>query len=290
MQYDLADSLPRIDADATQMHQVVMNLTANATEAIGERRGVITIRTRVVRGDLLAQNCIGENPGEGNYVALEVSDTGVGMDEETQVSIFDPFFSTKYTGRGLGLSSVQGIVRRHKGAILVDSEEGRGTTFQLLFPSREEPSIIERKKEDAPSKETGKAPLLLLADDEEGVRYVVRKMLEKQGYRVITARDGKEAVELFAAQESEIDLVLLDMAMPRMNGEEAFQEMIKIRPELKVILCSGYNEQEATHRFRNGELAGFIQKPFQADQFLGRVRALLEEASPVAIRRADASP
>jgi len=262
---NLEKIVPPIEGDPAQIRQVIMNLVINASEAIGEKSGVVTVSTgaRHCDDEYLQETFHDDALPDGLYVSLEVSDTGCGMDRETQARIFEPFFTTKFTGRGLGMSAVLGIVRGHKGALKVYSEPGKGTTFRLLFPS----SARTGEGSHGEAVETGSEWLgigtVLLVDDEETVLGVGRLMLEKLGFSVITAWDGKEAVEIYRSRGDEITFVLLDLTMPRMNGEEAFRELRRIDPDVQVFISSGYSEWEISARFSGKSLAGFIQKPYQ---------------------------
>ena len=264
----LAKELPSIEGDPAQLRQVLMNLVINASEAIGDRSGVVTISTgaRHCDAEYLRETFLDDSLPEGLYVSLEVSDTGCGMDKETQARIFEPFFTTKFTGRGLGMSAVLGIVRGHKGALKVYSEPGKGTTFRLLFPA----SFQEGEETVAETVESGSewcgSGTVLLVDDDETILGIGRLMLERLGFSVLTAGDGQEAVEIFRFRGKEIALVLLDLTMPRMNGEEAFRELRRIDPDVRVVLSSGYSEQEIAARFAGRGLAGFIQKPYQVER------------------------
>lgn len=264
----LAKELPSIEGDPAQLRQVLMNLVINASEAIGDRSGVITISTgaRHCDAEYLRETFLDDSLPEGLYVSLEVSDTGCGMDKETQARIFEPFFTTKFTGRGLGMSAVLGIVRGHKGALKVYSEPGKGTTFRLLFPAsfQEGEEMVAEAVESA-SEWCGSGTVLLV-DDDETILGIGRLMLERLGFSVLTAGDGQEAVEIFRFRGKEIALVLLDLTMPRMNGEEAFRELRRIDPGVRVVLSSGYSEQEIAARFAGRGLAGFIQKPYQVER------------------------
>jgi PAS domain S-box-containing protein len=279
LKFRFADNLPAIEADPTQLRQVIMNLIVNASEAIGERSGVIAVSTGTMECDraYLAGSYLDENLPEGTYVYLEVADTGVGMDEATRVRIFEPFFTTKFTGRGLGLAAVLGIVRGHRGAIKVYTEPGRGTTFKVLFPT------VIGSVSPAAAPLAGSASgwrgsgVILIVDDEEAVRVLARSMLTRVGFTVLTAADGRQGVETFRAVAEDVRLVLLDMTMPHMDGEEAFREMRRIRPDARVVLTSGYNEQDATTRFAGKGLAGFLQKPFRFETLLTVLRKALGE-------------
>jgi signal transduction histidine kinase/CheY-like chemotaxis protein len=273
LKVNFADNLPSIDADVSQVRQVVMNLITNASEAIGERSGVISISTGVVDAGhrYLAESFCDANLADGYYVFLEVSDTGVGMDEATRERIFDPFFTTKFTGRGLGLAAVLGIVRGHRGAIRVYSEPRKGTTFKVLFPvSQSSPAA--RLEERAEIDDWRSSAVVLVVDDEESVRGVMKMMLESAGMTVLTASDGREALAIFRERAADIDAVVLDMTMPRMGGADTFREMRLVRPDVRVVLSSGYNEQDATNHFAGKGLAGFVQKPFARGALLERVR------------------
>lgn len=273
-------NLPAIQADAAQLQQVLMNLIVNASEAIGDQSGVVTLSTGVRDCDAhcLASSRLLEKPAAGRFVYLEVSDTGCGMDEQTQQRLFEPFFTTKFSGRGLGLSAVLGIVRGHNGAIMVHSEAGKGTAFDLLFPACDgsvaavrAPDREQRRSE--PPAYTGK---VLLVDDEEMVRGLCRAMLERLGFSVLAASDGEQALELFRQRSQQIICVLLDLTMPRMDGEATFHALKRIRPDIKVILSSGYNDEDVTRRFAGKGLAGFLQKPFQLSKLEKEFRRVLE--------------
>ncbi len=260
----LDNKIPPISGDASQIRQIIMNLITNASEAIGERPGSIRITTGLMHCDraYLEHLALSEELEEGEYVYLEVSDTGCGMDKETMGRIFDPFFTTKFTGRGLGLAAVQGIVRGHKGALKVYSEAGKGTTFKVLFPAVNTEGPVHRHEAVSDTHWKGSGTILLV-DDEEMVRSIAGEMLERLGFQVLTARDGVEALEVYQQRHPEIAGVLLDLTMPQMDGEETLRELRKIHPSVRVVLSSGYNKQEITQRFAGKGLAGFIQKPYR---------------------------
>ena len=275
--FNLAGDLPPIEGDPAQIRQVLMNLVLNASEAIGDKSGTVTISTgaKYCDAEYLREISMDSSLSEGLYVTLEVSDTGCGMDWETQARIFEPFFTTKFTGRGLGMSAVLGILRGHKGALKVYSEPGKGTTFRLLFPA----TLQEREAfsvERAGSRRQYRGTCtVLLVDDEETVREVGQLMLESMGFSVIVAENGKKAVEIYSSRKDEIALVLMDLTMPRMNGEEAFQELRWINPGVRVILSSGYSEQEIAARFAGKGLAGFFQKPFSIKELARKIHEVL---------------
>ncbi len=275
----LAEHLPATIADVTQMQQMLMSLVVNAGEALGENPGTITIATGTIqatRADFAAAHLAPDLP-EGEYVFLEIADTGTGISHETRDKIFDPFFSTKFTGRGLGLAAVLGIVRGHRGAIRVTSEPGVGSTFRVLLPSTGTPSLQAEFPFPASSRT---ARLILLVDDEESVRTAIRRMLENLGYEVLLAADGFEAVEQVREAGPRLSAVLLDLTMPRMDGAEAFLAMRALQPALRVLLMSGFAEQQALARFAGLGLTGFLQKPFKPDRLRDQLTAALSIEVP----------
>ncbi len=272
--------VPPIDADPSQIRQVLMNLIINASESFGDEHGTITITVgaRDCDADTFTGSVVRDALPEGRYSYVEVADDGCGMDPETRRRIFEPFFSTKFAGRGLGLAAVLGIVRGHRGAILLYSEKDKGTTFKVLFPVAE--------GEPAPPKTASSVGLdwkgsgtILLADDEPTVRDVGRKLLERLGFHVLLAVDGVDALRLFretvVERHEKIDCVILDLTMPRMDGSAAFQQIRQLRPRVPVILSSGYNEQEVTQKFVGRSFTTFIQKPYQLLEMATRLREAL---------------
>ncbi len=269
----LDDDLPVIKADSGQLNQIIMNLVLNGAEAIGDKPGVVRVRTGLDRLD--AEQLMGFEGTAlepGTYVFLEVEDTGSGMDEATQRKIFEPFFTTKFQGRGLGLSAVIGIIGRHKGALRVTSQPGFGTTFKILFPLAE--GAVEKKKAAVRSRTAGNGTILVV-DDEPTVRATARTALTRSGFDVLLAEDGRVALELYRNRAHEISLVLLDLTMPEMSGEETFAQLQTIRPDVKVVLSSGYSEREAARSFRGYDLAGFLQKPYTGSELSEKVSAAL---------------
>jgi PAS domain S-box-containing protein len=277
LRYYLPADLPAVEADATQLRQIVMNLVVNAAEAIGTKAGIISITTGVQRADqaYLAEVFMAPNLPEGQYVLIEVADTGAGMDEATRAKIFDPFFTTKFTGRGLGLAAVLGIVRGHGGALKVYSEPGRGSTFKILLPgaARAAESIPTVRKSGASWQGSG---TVLVIDDEPHVRTIAKRMLEHCGFTVLTAEEGQHGVKIFGDHAADIVCVLLDMTMPKMDGPETFRQIRRINPQARVLLMSGYNEQEAISRFAGKGIAGFLPKPFTLGDLTAKLRLLFE--------------
>jgi PAS domain S-box-containing protein len=276
LRYDLAAAVPPAEADAAQIRQLIVNLVTNAAEALPESGGEVTLRTWA-----LQRAPAGVDELAGGVVVLEVRDTGCGMDAATRARIFDPFFTTKFTGRGLGLAAVLGIVRGHRGAIEVDSAPGKGTSVRVYFPAVSAPAVgspqgaIQRAPLAVPVSSSPRGGAVLVVDDEETVRNVTRATLESRGYTVLSAAGGQEAVEIVRARGAEVALVLLDLVMPGLGGDEVYLCLREIRPDLPVLLVSGYDEREATARFAALGLPGFIQKPWQVPALLARVRGLL---------------
>ncbi|MCC6574590.1 MAG: MASE1 domain-containing protein [Planctomycetes bacterium] len=276
MKYTFARELPLIEADPAQISQVVMNLITNASEALEDRNGTITLATGsvVVDAAYLATCVISGGVEPGRFVFIEVSDTGSGMDAVTVKRMFEPFFTTKFKGRGLGLAAVLGIMRSHRGAIRVYSEPGHGTTVRVLFPVMPLPQSLEAPAETARSW-SGEGTVLVI-DDEESVRSIARVMLAELGYTVLVAEDGLRGIEVFKQSPEKIVAVLLDMTMPQLNGEETFRELRRIKPDVRVILSSGYPEEDTLRRFKAAGLAGFVQKPYTPQQLADVLRKVFQ--------------
>jgi PAS domain S-box-containing protein len=273
----LKEDLPLVEGDPTQIRQVIMNLVINAAEAIGEEKGTVTIRshTETVEEVRISLAPVLLAPRAGSYVTFEVTDTGCGMDPGTLERIFDPFFTTKVTGHGLGLAAVHGIIRSHGGGIHVRSTKGSGTTFVVYLPAIERPNIFT----DIPSKAGSGigSGTILIADDEEDVRDLVESVLLKGGYRVITACDGVQAINIFKSIGGEIDAVILDLSMPNLSGAEALNEIRALSTTVPVILSSGFSEGDVTERFSESHASGFIQKPYRPKALLDIVSEVLPQ-------------
>ena len=272
----LGRDLPPVEADAGQMQQVIMNLVINAAEAIGEDNGIVTVRTSVqnVSARYIRQELNGAEIAPGEYVRLEVLDTGCGMDEATQAKIFDPFFSTKFTGRGLGLAAVAGIVRSHQGAMKVVSAPGKGSSFLVLLPAGRAQKGA--PAEPAPPDEHRGAGVVLVVDDEEVVLRAASLALTHHGYTVLEADSGQAAIEILAREKDRVALALLDLSMPGMSGLETLPELRRIKPDLAVIISSGYGEEETMRLFAGQQVSGFVQKPYTSARL---ARAILKVAS-----------
>ncbi|MCP4872752.1 MAG: response regulator [Proteobacteria bacterium] len=277
VRYEMAEDLPPVEADPSQIRQVVMNLVTNASEAVQGTSGVIMVRTGLVRADdrYLDGYWLANELKPGDFVSVEVSDTGRGMPAAVQTRLFDPFFTTKKIGRGLGMAAVLGIVRSHEGSIKVYSEVGQGTTIKVLFPVSPRGTIAPAP---APPEPPGRMQdaLVLVIDDEDTVRTVACQVLERHGCRTVHAADGEAGVGLFRQRPDEIDLILLDLTMPVMDGEEAFRIIRSIRPDVPIIVTSGYNRQDTTTRFAGRATAGFLQKPWTAQGLIHVVSNALE--------------
>jgi CheY-like chemotaxis protein len=273
---ELETKLPAVLANAAQLRQTVMNLVVNASEAIGERDGKIQVSTSRVRVEPDSPFEGGSNLPAGDYVQLVVSDTGSGMTPEVQARIFDPFFTTKQAGRGLGLAAVQGIIRRHGGTLRVASTAGQGSRFEILLPSTGEPAWEGREiaASKPASRSENHAGTVLVIEDETILRTAVSKMLRKEGFSVIEAGDGTTGASLFRANESVIDVVLLDVTLPGLSGREIVEELRRIRPDVKVILTSAFSQDRALLLTGGQQQWGYIRKPYQFSE----LASLLQKA------------
>jgi two-component system, cell cycle sensor histidine kinase and response regulator CckA len=273
LRFNPMPNLPSVKVDTTQIHQIVMNLVINASEAIGDNIGVIAVTTGYMDCDqrYLKDIWREDNLDEGLYVYFEIADTGCGMDHETITKIFDPFFTTKFTGRGLGMAAVLGIVRGHKGAIKIHSEPNKGSSFKILLPASGNPAeLINNVSEQGDWRGSG---TVLLVDDEESVRGIGKEMLHELGFTTITASDGQEALEIIKTTPH-IAFVLLDLSMPQMDGEQCFHGLRQMNPDIKVIMSSGFSEHEVTQKFAGKGMAGFIQKPYKLSVLKDAINSL----------------
>jgi len=245
-----------------------MNLVTNASEALGETEGVISVTLAQVRArtDPVPENT--PNVPQNEHLRLIVSDNGCGMTEEIQARIFDPYFTTKFSGRGLGLAAVQGIIRDHGGTISVVSVPGQGSSFEVMLPSTSQPA---RDAHDIVVHLSAGKGTVLVIEDEEALRLAASKALRKRGFSVLEAGDGRAGVDLFRAKEQEIDVVLLDLTLPGMNGREVLEELRRMRPDVKVIITTAYSQESALKAITGQEPWAFIRKPYQLNDLVNLV-------------------
>jgi two-component system cell cycle sensor histidine kinase/response regulator CckA len=262
LRVELLDGLPTVKADRLQLRQIVTNLVLNALDAMAPNRGTLTIRTQTdcIDEDHLAGTGAFEGLQSGQYVSICVSDTGVGIAAEIKDRIFEPFFSTKAPGRGIGLAATAGIVQTHRGCIDVVSEPGRGATFRILLPLAQEPRTSTRRLTPTDLKLSRSASILLI-DDEAAVRVVTNRLLTDLGQRVMTADGGRRGLELFRQHHATIDLVLLDLTMPDLSGAEVLDELRRIRQDVNVVVTSGFHPSNASDLLSRPNVVGFLEKP-----------------------------
>jgi CheY-like chemotaxis protein len=276
LEFDLDPLLPRVLMDTTQVRQVLMNLVINAAEAIGESRGRIAISTGTMEfdGTQSYENFVGEQVSNGTYVYLRVEDTGSGILASEIPKIFEPFYSTKFTGRGLGLSAVLGIIRGHRGALEVKSKSGSGTIFTMYLP----PDFgAAQESSDGPSIATWEGTgNVLVVDDESVVRSSLRRLLVNLGFEVDLACDGDEAIAVYRTNPGKYRLVVLDLTMPRRSGAETFAELKALDPTVRVLVMSGYHHSDATSNFSTDEIRGFLAKPFDRESLIAALQVALE--------------
>ena len=286
--WELETDLPPVKADATQVRQIVMNLITNASDALQNAGGDITLRTGVLDRSQLHQPGFASLIGDAERTAdsseemvyLEVHDTGAGMTPDTLRRIFDPFFSTKFSGRGLGLAAVMGIVRSHQGLIRIRTEPERGTSFQVLFPSVRGKVTKQEKPSAARSEWRGEGTILVVEDEEE-VREVAERILQDFGFQTIPAVDGRDALDIMESRGSGMTAILMDLSMPRMGGQEALRQLRQSWPDLPVIMMSGYTEESVAPQFNDAGpgVTAFLQKPFFAEDLIGVLRRVLVTAA-----------
>jgi PAS domain S-box-containing protein len=265
--------VPAVRINPAQVRQVLMNLITNASEALCEQDGVIRVTTRSLRVGSSSDDLDG--PGDGVYVALEVSDTGCGMSPEVHGRLFDPFFTTKPAGHGLGLSVVSGIVRGIGGTVHVVSEVGRGTTFRVLLPAAETQAVVAN---DRPARhddpvETPTGCTVLVVEDEVPLRHAVVKKLRRTGFEVLEASDGSAAIDILTVNRDKIDVVLLDMNTPGAPTAQVVAEVARARSDIRVILTSAYSQEQMTTPLMASQICGFIRKPFQLGELIQTLRS-----------------
>ena len=279
IKYELSDDLPHVKGDAGQLRQVTMNLIMNASDSMGGESGEITVRTMTLeaKAGTFADSFLAQDLAPGTYAVLSVSDTGCGMDVATQRRMFDPFYSTKLSGRGLGLASVLGIIRSHGGAIHVLSTKGEGTTVTVGLPIVEG---TDGHREDPPPREDREdlqgQGMILVVDDEPAVRDVVQASLERIGFDVLLAEDGEQGLELFRANHTSIRLTLLDMTMPGLDGNEVLEGIRSLDPDAPVILSSGHRLEEAAQATEEDGKTSFLQKPYHPPCLFQAIGDMLE--------------
>lgn len=263
--YEINDKDIYIEGDSSQLSQIFMNLIVNASESLNNKEGFVKIKTDLVylKKDFLKNTNINYSNKEGEYILIEITDNGCGIEKDKLSKIFEPFYTTKFTGRGLGLSAVVGIVKNHNGIIKVESELNKGTTFKIYFPVSKNIVTSENVTEKQSFKGKG---LILLIDDEEIIRKSGKQILEHINFEVITASNGLEGIELFKKFKNEIECVILDLIMPNMDGKEVFEHLIKLDENVNVILCSGYSESDIEKYFENKKISGILEKPYKINQ------------------------
>ena len=273
----LLSRLPVVRIGSDDVRRILTNIVENAWEALDGNAGTIEISTGKTScdRDFLESAAWSENDTPGEYVYIEVNDQGCGMDADTTEQMFDPFFSTKFTGRGLGLAAVAGIVRANQGVVTVSSEPGTGTTVRVMFPAAGEPAVSAKPAPDTDATDIPVRGAVLLAEDTEGVRVICQIMLEQLGFKVLTAADGAEAVEIFRKKHKEIAFVLSDLSMPRMDGWETLRAIRNIRPDMVVIFASGYDEISAMRGHYTVLPQAFLQKPYKMANLKAILRKVL---------------
>jgi CheY-like chemotaxis protein len=270
----LAEDLKPINAEPAQIEQIIMNLAVNARDAMPDGGKLIIETSNVVLDEDYCRTHAGAKPGE--YVMLSISDTGSGMEKDILEHIFEPFYTTKDTGKGtgLGLAMVYGIVKSHNGYIMCYSEPGRGTTFKIYFPAITD-EYIEQEPLIFPEDLFWGTETILLVDDEESIRNLGKQMLERFGYKVLLASNGEEAIEIYRTRMDQISLIILDLIMPGMSGDRCLKELLKINPQIKVIISSGYSPNHSVSKDIEKEAKGFINKPYDLKNLLSAVKEAL---------------
>jgi PAS domain S-box-containing protein len=275
---DLEDNVPLVQADPAQMLQVIMNLVINAAESIPERTSghvKVSVGRQSLEPEDYRDAVVPIEAGSREYVSFTVTDNGAGMNGETQARIFDPFFSTKFPGRGLGLAAVLGIVKGHGGTVIVRTAPEKGSMFTVLLPASQAARRPEIRTRPLPSiAETGVGSIILFVDDDAALRTIAQRSLERRGYRVLLAENGQEAIGVLAAHP-EVRAIVLDLAMPVMGGDIAGPKMRSLRPDVPLILSSGYSESDALERIGQDVAAAFLEKPYRAEMLVAKIEELL---------------
>jgi PAS domain S-box-containing protein len=272
LHYDLIEDPPWIKGDATKIRQVVINLVLNASDAI-DNTGVITVRTsRAVLTEIDRKSLvIKPDPAAGHFLLLEVTDTGCGIEKNKLEQIFDPFYTTKFTGRGLGLAAVSGIIRSHNAGLTLKSRPGKGTSFKIYFPESEGGVTIEKEVRNRLPYLSKTTPLILIADDEKYIRDITGRMLAMSGYESCHAGNGHELMNIFLSRKNEISCIILDLTMPEMDGYETLAEIRKTDSRVPIIITSGYGENEITGELAERKVSGFLQKPFSLEELISAI-------------------
>jgi PAS domain S-box-containing protein len=273
----LPSDIPWITGDASQLRQVAMNLIINASEAIGEEQGVINVSLACteIKAGQSAKDHNGQIIPAGQYLCLEVADSGCGMSDEIRQRIFEPFYTTKFTGRGLGMSALLGIIRAHKGALQLESRPGQGTTFKVYLPVKIGAAGEELSQQETLSDWKGSGTILLV-EDEPQIRMFARELMQGLGFSVIEAANGKEALELYQQNSADITLVVADMGMPVMDGYEMFRELKKLDPKLPIIISSGFGESDIGSKIPGEAIAGMINKPYNLEHLREVLKGVVE--------------
>jgi len=276
---EFARKIPIIKGDPSQMHQVVMNLIINASEAIGAVQGEVNVS--LTRCEVLASKPLEDYNGKsippGEYVCLQVTDNGCGMDEETKWRLFEPFFTTKFTGRGLGMSAVLGIIKSHGGTIQLSSSLGYGTSFKVYIPVLADKITEDENRNSSTLAATWQGSgTILLVEDEEPIRFIAKTLLEMLQFTVLQAANGKEALEIYQNNAAEISLVFTDMGMPVMDGYELFDKLKQLKPDLPIIISSGYGDTEVKARLASKSIAGIVSKPYNRDKLRDVLKSVVE--------------
>lgn len=276
--FESTTTIPFIKGETSQLIQILMNLVINASEAIGDLEGEIRVvlSTVKIRAGRPEKDAFGNTIPPGWYVCLEVTDNGSGMDDETMRRIFEPFYTTKFAGRGLGMSAIIGIVKGHGGALQLFSRQGYGSIFKIFFPVQLSEAVRDNSTLTGTMSSWQGSGTILLVDDEEKVLFVMKLMLENLGFAVIAAVNGKEALDLYQEHDDEITLVVTDVGMPIMDGYQLFQELKILNPGLPIIIASGFGNSIISSQIPREDIAGFIDKPYDFDKVKGVLKDVLD--------------